>query len=429
MFLRKLRDDGHQVLDTRYVITEKPDGSIKARFVVKGFQETSPKQSDSPTAGRETLKLFLSIVANEGWRVEGSDVRSAFLQAEELDRNVYIQPPPELKKTGYVWKLRKPLYGLDDSSRKWFLSSSATLTDLGMAQSLHDSCLFYYHKNDKLQGLLLIHVDDYLSAGTSVFQKEIIDKLRKKYIFGTISHHNFYFTGIHIVQDENMQIMIDQNKFLSGIETFNIPRKDPDMFLNREENRTLRRNTGQLNWASSQTRPDISYDAFFMSSILNKSRYRHFKQMKKLTEKVKDEQLSLKFQRLGEWHSLKVHVYADASLGNTEENGETKSVMGYLIMLTNSENIFNPIHWKTKIIERVAEDIKSAETLSLESAVDDAIYISSMLTEIYTGRIDKPCLPLIIKEDSKSLIESLYSTKKSQTEDYAGNNLQFATKT
>ena len=54
---KEVEDDGHQVLDTRYVITEKPDGSIKARYVVKGFQETSPKQSDSPSAGRETLKL------------------------------------------------------------------------------------------------------------------------------------------------------------------------------------------------------------------------------------------------------------------------------------------------------------------------------------------------------------------------------------
>ena len=184
------------------------------------------------------------------------------------------------------------------------------------------------------------------------------------------------------------------------------------MFLNKQENTNLRKNTGQLNWASSQTRPDLSYDAFFMSTILNKSKYRHLKQMKKVIEKAKDEKYSLTFRRLGDWSSLKVHLYADAALGNTEENSETKSVMGYLILLTNTDNEFNPVHWKTKVIERVAEDIKSAETLALESAVDDALYISKMLTEIYTDKVDHQSLPLVIKEDSKSLIESLYSTKK-----------------
>ena len=35
----EVEDIGQEVLGTRYVLTEKPDGSIKARFVTKGFQE------------------------------------------------------------------------------------------------------------------------------------------------------------------------------------------------------------------------------------------------------------------------------------------------------------------------------------------------------------------------------------------------------
>ena len=50
-------------------------------------------------------------------------------------------------------------------------------------------------------------------------------------------------------------------------------------------------------------------------------------------------------------------MYADASLGNAEENEDTKPVMGYIIFLTNANNIFSPIHWKTKVIEQVAEEI------------------------------------------------------------------------
>ena len=70
-----------KVLGTRYVLTRKPDGRYKARFVVKGFQEKANIQSDSPTASRDSLKIFFCIAANEKWIVEGSDVRSAFLQS------------------------------------------------------------------------------------------------------------------------------------------------------------------------------------------------------------------------------------------------------------------------------------------------------------------------------------------------------------
>ena len=72
----------------------------------------------------------------------------------------------------------------------------------------------------------------------------------------------------------------------------------------------------------------------------------------------------------------------------------------------------SPLNWKSKIIEKVTPDIKTAETLSLENALDDAIHLSQMLSEIYTGDGLSLSIPLIINEDSKALVDSLYSTKK-----------------
>ena len=109
---------------------------------------------------------------------------------------------------------------------------------------------------------------------------------------------------------------------------------------------------------------------------------------------------------------MKLQVYADAAYGNVEQDSETKSVMGHIVFLSNEKDEINPIHWKTKVIERVAEDTKTAETLALETAVDDAVYLSNMIAEVYLGKVGEPGLPLIIKEDSKSLIESVYSTRK-----------------
>ena len=198
----EIPDEGQSVLGTRFVMTEKPDGSVKARLVVKGFQEENPQQSDSPTASREIFKVFCAISANEQWNIEASDVRSAFLQSEKLDRNIFVKPPPEFQKEGYIWRLLKPVYGLNDAARRWFQSTSEYLLSLGMKQSMGDNCLFYFRKDNKLEGLIVIHVDDYLSAGSDIFQKEIISKLRAKYNFGKISKNNLVYTGIQIQQDE-----------------------------------------------------------------------------------------------------------------------------------------------------------------------------------------------------------------------------------
>ena len=51
----EIEEENQDVLGTRYVLTEKPDGSLKARFVVKGYWGSNKQQSDSPTAERERI--------------------------------------------------------------------------------------------------------------------------------------------------------------------------------------------------------------------------------------------------------------------------------------------------------------------------------------------------------------------------------------
>ena len=73
-----------------------------------------------------------------------------------------------------------------------------------MKQCYRDSCLFYYIKEGKLEGMLIFHVDDFLSSGSGDFQKDVIIPLREKYLFGKISSGDFTFTGLHIFQNKEM---------------------------------------------------------------------------------------------------------------------------------------------------------------------------------------------------------------------------------
>ena len=55
---------GQKLMSTRWVITEKElegVGNVKARLVVRGFEEECDVKSDSPTVHKECLSSFLGI--------------------------------------------------------------------------------------------------------------------------------------------------------------------------------------------------------------------------------------------------------------------------------------------------------------------------------------------------------------------------------
>ena len=86
-------DQGQARLTSGWVITEKLYGDVvgcKARLVVHGNQEAYDFRKDSPTVTKQTLKIVFSLAAQYGWEVITSDVTSAFLQSDRLDREIYV---------------------------------------------------------------------------------------------------------------------------------------------------------------------------------------------------------------------------------------------------------------------------------------------------------------------------------------------------
>ena len=73
-------------------------------------------QSDSPTASKDSFKLLMAVGANNNFKLAYAEIRAAFLQSKMLDRDFFEKLPDDIKKPGIIWRLRKPLYGLDDAS-------------------------------------------------------------------------------------------------------------------------------------------------------------------------------------------------------------------------------------------------------------------------------------------------------------------------
>ena len=112
--------------------------------------------------------------------------------------------------------------------------------------------------------------------------------------------------------------------------------------------------------------------------------------------------------------NIVVKVYTDASFANQDQG--IRSTAGRVVILENpKEGKVNVVSWKTKKISRVCRSVKSAETRALEDGIDDAVNTARIIKEVYDGKInlrDPAQIPVLAYTDSKSLWDSLHSTRQ-----------------
>ena len=89
----------------------------KARLVDKGFAQkygVDYEETFSPVAKMAIVRLILSLLVAQGWKVFKCDVKSAFLNGN-LDVEIYMNQPQGFVvkgKKSHVCKLNRSLYGL-----------------------------------------------------------------------------------------------------------------------------------------------------------------------------------------------------------------------------------------------------------------------------------------------------------------------------
>ena len=416
----EVEDDGQRSIPIRWVVSEQgEDGKnqpFKARLCIRGDLEKGKEsiRADSPTASKETLKLGLIISANEGFTVKSADIKSAYLQGKKLQRKIYVRPPPEAKAEGKLWLLLQGAYGIMDGGRLFYLQLAEKLEELGLHKVHSDGAMFVYVKDNKLQGLVLSHVDDLLLAGNSTFKTEVEEKLKEFFTFSKIEENSFNYCGCRIAVQDDGTIELDQNKYIDALQRIGQMEGSSDRQLTDIEKKAVRAKVGELLWISLMTRPDLSYDINAISSEASKATVKTAKELNKIVRKAKDTKSVLRFGRLGDINEVTVKVYADASFGNQDEG--TRSTAGRVVLLEHKENAsVNIASWKTKKIARVCRSVKAAETRALEDAIDDAVNSARLIKEIYSGYIDlkNPAqVPVEAITDCKSLWESIHNSKQ-----------------
>ena len=128
------------------------------------------------------------------------------------------------------------------------------LINFGMKSVSGDEAFFSMIRNKELFGMTVLHVDDFLVAGSQEFLKLISTKLENRFTFGNMELTKFKFTGLHIEQNKK-GIYVDQIGYIHSIQpisSYRMKAHDKEK-LNKAELKAYRGLTGQLNWAAEST--------------------------------------------------------------------------------------------------------------------------------------------------------------------------------
>lgn len=405
---QEVTDDGQKTISVRWVVTPKMINGVwstKARLVARGFEEDSSQiRADSPTCMRETIRIMLTLASSYKWNVSTIDIKAAFLQGKPIERDVFLKPPKEAASKDKLWRLKKVVYGLSDASRVWYLTVLEELSKLKVTVSKFDKAAFFRIADDRLQGIIIVHVDDFLWAGTEEFVSEVIIPLRSVFKISKEYDRAFKYIGIDLVQTQN-EIVINQKKYIDSICQVVIDKSvenDNSRLATELEKRQFKGVVGQLNWAASITRPDIAFNSCELSTLQSNPSLACLKKANKIVKDVKSDHLELKFRPL-DLASIQLIVYSDASYGNLQDGS---SQGGHMIFLSDNVGRCSPISWSSKRIKRVARSTLSAEVQAAVEALDTAYMVKTFCCELFN--IQELAVTLFV--DNKSLHDAVNTT-------------------
>lgn len=404
-------DTGQPRISTTWVCTEKMKGGklvLKARLVARGFEEDkSQLRTDSPTCSKESLRMLLCILAAKRWKLCSIDIKSAYLQGNDISRDIYLQPP-KCANTTKLWKLNKTPYGLVDAGRQWYIRVVKEFTALGAHQAKCDRAVFIWSNpdNDGPCGILTSHVDDFLYGGNSQFQNKILPKIREIFQIGLEESDSMRYLGLDISHvDHGISLTLEKyGNSLSEIDT-SICGTDKKKDLNKDEASQFKRVVGQINWVATQSRPDVSFDNCILGNSASKATVGDIYQANKVLRRIRGFPVTLFFPTSLDLGSCRIVCFTDASFANLPDRG---SQGGYIMFIVDMEGIYAPLAWQSKRIKRVVNSSLSSECLEAVEAAETCILLRERLQEMLC--LKQGSVKISLLTDSKSLLDAVHTS-------------------
>ena len=321
-----------------------------------------------------------------------------------MKREVFIRPPTEAK-TSSLWKMLKCPYGLADSGRMWYLRLKEELVKAGMTICKYDHAIFMWFQHKSIAGIVACHVDDILFGGSHEFHEKVIKKFKTIFTIGLEEDTNLKYLGLKILQQSN-SIRIFTDEYANSLKKLPIPDKcdTPDGGFSAEQITMLKQFCGQVNWLSTQGRPDIAFNSCFLSNSLKCGDSNVFVAANKIVRKVQNQTVTLRFYKDFDITSCYIISFSDASFANLPNAGSQGS---YVTLLVDQNGRYCPLTWQSRKVRRVVKSTIAAECLAAVEAAEITIFIAHLITDIMQFSIVPKTYVFC---DNRNLVNAAYSS-------------------
>ena len=412
--------DNVRIFKSRFVDEVKNKGTDKAfeksRLVVQAYndQEKDIVLTQSPTIQRVSQRLILCIaamLADDEKHLFLRDISQAYVQSTtKLNRDFFISAPIELTTRlgitkGSILKVVKPLYGVPEAGNHWFKTyHTHHLNELGMSQSTYDPCLLYRNKPFGVVGL---QTDDTLFVGDAEFADEEQNNLKKAQFLAKdrdqlTPDKPIKFNG-GLIRTDADGITLTQERQCENLKpveanptTTTSSRGVVRNGLSTHDQYVAQRARGA--YIASVCQPQASFDLSYAAQATNPDDNDIKALNKRLQWQKENLNRGLRFVKLDR-KSLKLIVFTDSSFAN---NRDLSSQIGYVIVLADSENRANVIHWSSVKCKRITRSVLASELYGMTNGFDIGASLKATIDKIL--QID---VPLVLCTDSKSLYECL----------------------
>jgi len=398
--------DNTRIMHTMWVLKDKKTSGPKARLTVRGDQQwprdaASDKYTATPSPTE--VRTLLSTAHQLNHAIQKLDISQAFVQSDDIARNLYVHPPREARATpGTVYLLKKPLYGVGIAPRCWSDTFRRFLKDYGFKPvNFSDTYMVWTSPdgNDTMQ--LIFHIDDTLlsfgnAAHGTAFKKALFAKFD-----GTDEGDVNDLLGCKIIRDDK-HLHISQEQYLEelletwGMESCNSVKTplDPNTRLLLADrpaqiDTVLRAKfqsiVGSIQWAAQWTRPDLQFCANELAKHNSNPGEVHLAACFRVLRYIRGTtSLGITYSRnLPDANRL--IMFADADWASDTET--RRSLAAWVGVLNGGA-----VTWKSRSAPRVACSTTEAEFVAASRAADECLWLRRTLADVHVAQ--KTATPL-----------------------------------
>jgi hypothetical protein len=404
---------GANIIGSKWVFKAKKDTAgfitrLKAQLVAQGFSQIGGVNYDdtyAPVAQLASSRAIIAMANRLDLLLHQVDIKGAYLNGELNNNEVlYMHHPPGYKPRdagNHVLCLKKTLYGLKQSGRRWYQRLSSIFESLDFHKCSVDQAVFYKANKDKNEvTVVAVHIDDCTIAATNL---KLIDEFKaglRKHVEVTDLGELHWMLGVEIKRDRRAgTIHMSQCVYIDSIlrcynfdelKPLSMP-MDPAIRLTADQapataaehaimcDKPYHEAVGALNWATLATRPDIAFAVSTVARFAANPGIAHWEAVKRIycyLAGTRDLWLTY-----GETRRV-LEGYADADGSMTEDR---QAIMGYAFLIDGGT-----VSWSSKWQEIVSLSTTESEYVAATHSMKEAIWLCSLLSELF-----KPIKPSI----------------------------------